>query len=247
MTDGDRPDHDRRGSDRMPLVLRVDYEDADDLLADYTENLSSGGTCVANGRLLAEGTEVQLVLSFPGLVAPIPVDGVVRWTRVGDEPMIGIEFKPGVAQERLAAMIDRIRDRDPKVVKRTLRVLIVEDNPHVAQLISHGLGGGVRGLGADLAVSTKTARDGREALAMIGETTFDALIVDVYLPVIDGASMIATVRGQLGMTELPIIAVSAGGETARRAAMSAGADIFIDKPMRLRNVIETIRSLMSLG
>ena len=246
MTDSERPDHERREHERYAVVLRVDYEDADDLLADYTENLSTGGTCVANSRTLEEGTEVQLVLSFPGLVAPIPIDGVVRWARVGDEPMIGIEFKPGDAQAKLAGMIDRIRERDPELVKRALRVLIVEDNPHVAALISHGIGGGARGLGPDLAVTTLTARDGREALQMIRATKFDALIVDVYLPVIDGASMIATVRRELGLRALPIIAVSAGGDAARRAAMTAGADIFIDKPMRLRNVIETMRRLMSL-
>src|SRR5262245_18517570 len=107
MTDGDPPD-DRRRHERSPIVLRVSYDDATDLLADYTENLSTGGTCVASNRELAEGTEVELALSFPGLIEPIPVAGVVRWTRTGDEPMIGIEFVDGPGSEQLATLMERI-------------------------------------------------------------------------------------------------------------------------------------------
>ena len=43
-------DADRRGEERYAVALRVDYDDADDLIADYTENLSSGGACVASTR-----------------------------------------------------------------------------------------------------------------------------------------------------------------------------------------------------
>jgi uncharacterized protein (TIGR02266 family) len=246
MSVDDKSDDERRREERAPIVLRVDYDDADDLIADCTENLSRGGICVASSRQLPEGTEVQLVLSFPGLVEPIHIGGTVQWNRVDEEPMIGIEFFEGPARDTLAKMLDRIRAGDPKLIKRRLRVLVVEDNPHVAELIRHALGDAHnRGLGAGLAVECMTATDGREALKILGEHTFDAMIVDVYLPVLDGPSLITLARKQLPK-KLPIIAVSAGGESAHRAAMAAGADIFIDKPMRLRNVIETMRSLMKL-
>jgi CheY-like chemotaxis protein len=90
----------------------------------------------------------------------------------------------------------------------------------------------------------RQAEDGRQAIEILRKETFDALIVDVYLPVIDGAKVIATARGELGLLSLPIIAVSAGGDTARRSALDAGANIFLDKPMRLRQVIDTIQKLM---
>lgn len=245
MSEGERGAHDdRRGAERFPVALRVDYEDANDLVADYTENLSSGGACVASARQLPEGTRVKLALSFPGLIEPIRVDAIVRWSKGGDEPMHGIEFTDSEARDRLAELVARIRAGDPKVVKRTLRILVVEDNPHVAKLLEHALGGGR--LGPDLAVDTHVAEDGRAALQMLREQHFDALIVDVYLPVLDGASLITTVRKELGH-HVPILAVSAGGETAHRMAMQAGADLFIDKPMRLRSVIETMRAIMKLG
>ncbi|MCX5746839.1 MAG: response regulator, partial [Proteobacteria bacterium] len=72
----------------------------------------------------------------------------------------------------------------------------------------------------------------------------DALIIDVYLPVMDGPTVIAAARTELGLVDLPIIAVSAGGDSARKSALAAGANIFLDKPMRLRQVIDTIQRLL---
>jgi CheY-like chemotaxis protein len=89
--------------------------------------------------------------------------------------------------------------------------------------------------------------NGREALDLLRAEPFDALIIDVYLPVIDGAHVIEKVRTVLGMKSLPIIAVSAGGPGAREAALGAGADIFLDKPMRLRQIVDTMRQLMKLS
>src|SRR5450432_2147214 len=102
---------DKRQSDREPVTLFVDYEGADDLVGDYTENLSTGGTFVATNRDLAIGTSIQLVLSFPGLLEAISIEGTVRWTRAahatevtqqGEEAGCGIQFAPGPARDSLA-------------------------------------------------------------------------------------------------------------------------------------------------
>jgi uncharacterized protein (TIGR02266 family) len=245
MTGGGGDSHDdRRSDERYAVALRVDYEDADDLVSDYTQNLSRGGACVASSRVLEEGTAIKLSLSFPGLIEPIRVEAIVRWCKTGEEPLLGIEFAGEPERDKLAGVIERIRSGDPKLVKRMLRVLVVEDNPHVAELLRHALGD-QRNLGPNLAVDCKLASDGRAALEQIREQRFDAVICDVYLPVLDGASLISQVRKELKY-RIPIIAVSAGGDAAHRAAMTAGADIFIDKPMRLRGVIETMRSIMKL-
>src|SRR5512138_2250267 len=112
----------KRRDGREPVTLFVEYEGADDLLGDYTENLSSGGTFVATERGLPIGTQITLVLGFPGLLEPIAVEGTVRWTRGpndGDEePGAGIEFLPGPARDQLAAMIEKIRRGDPKTISR---------------------------------------------------------------------------------------------------------------------------------
>jgi uncharacterized protein (TIGR02266 family) len=247
---------DQRKSDREPVTLLVEYEGADDLVGDYTENLSSGGTFVATNRELPIGQSIKLVLSFPGLLEPIAIEGIVRWTRGnktgedviadGDEAGAGIQFSPGPARDALAAIIDKIRARDPKTVSRLFHLLVVEDNRHVAQLIHDGLKGSARrDFAGGVSFSVRNAEDGRQAIEILRREKFDALIIDVYLPIVDGAKVIQTARGELGLGHLPIIAVSAGGDTARKSALDAGANIFLDKPMRLRQVIETIQKLLT--
>ena len=238
---------DKRKSDREPVTLFVEYEGADDLVGDYTENLSTGGTFVATHRQLAIGTEVHLVLGFPGLLEPIAIAGTVRWHRPAGEleAGAGIEFAPGDARDKLAAIVEKIRARDPGTVTRTFQVLVVEDNRHVASLIQDGLRGvSRREMANGMQFNVRRAEDGKQAVEMLRKDKFDALIVDMYLPIIDGAKVIQSARGELGLDQLPIIAVSAGGDAARKSALAAGANIFLDKPMRLRQVIETIQRLI---
>lgn len=240
MSDGEK-----RHDGREPITLFVEYEGADDLVGDFTENLSSGGTFVSTNRELPLGTKVHLVLSFPGLLEPIGIEGTVRWLRgEGDSAGAGIEFEPGPARDQLAAVVDKIRSRDPKTVSRLFRVLVVEDNKHVAQLITEGLRGSTRRDFGGVSFVFRNAEDGRAAVEILRREKFDALIIDVYLPIIDGPRVITAARTELGLVDLPIIAVSAGGDAARREALEAGANIFLDKPMRLRQVIETMQRLL---
>lgn len=244
-------DDEKRRDTREPVTLFVEYEGADDLVGDFTENLSQGGTFVATTRNIPIGTSVHLVLAFPGLLEPISIEGIVRWTRAEateeGEPGAGIEFEPGPGRDALAAVIERISRRDPKTVSRTFHILVVEDNKHVAELIQEGLRGSTqRNFGGGISFVFKAAEDGRAAIEILRREKFDALIIDVYLPVVDGPQVIATARTELQLAELPIIAVSAGGDAARRSALDAGANIFLDKPMRLRQVIDTMQRLLSI-
>lgn len=238
---------DKRSDVRTPVRLIVDYDGADDFIGDYTENLSRGGTFVLTSRPLEVGARINLALSFPGLLAPVSIEGIVRWTRGGDQPGVGIEFLEGAGRERLASIVSRIEVRDARVVSRVLAVLVVEDNPHISQLIQDGLEATARrDPDADLSFTVASAGDGAAALALLRAQHFDVAIVDVYLPVIDGRAVIYQARRELGLVGLPIIAVSGGGETARQVALEAGATRFLDKPMRLRSMIESIRELTKL-
>jgi uncharacterized protein (TIGR02266 family) len=245
MADGEE----KRRAAREAVALFVEYDGADDLVGDFTDNLSSGGTFVTTNRSLPVGTQVQLVLSFPGLLEPIAIEGTVRWTR-GDNAAgdagAGIEFLPGPSRDALAAVVDRIRARDPRTMARLLRVLVVEDNRHVAELIQQGLVGSTRrDFGGGVSFVFRNAEDGRAAIDILRTESFDVVIIDVYLPVVDGPRVIMIARTELGLVDLPIIAVSGGGEQARDAALQAGANIFLDKPMRLRRVVETMQRLLA--
>ncbi len=238
---------DKRQEVRTPVSLVVDYAGADDFLGDYTENLSRGGTFIHTTRELPLGHQIQLVLSFPGLLLPISVDAVVRWRRENEEPGVGVEFLSGAGRDKLAAIVDRIEQRDPKAVQRVIEVLVVEDNRHVSELVRNGLEvSGRRGM-TDVSFNVATADDGGIAMQLLKANHYDVAIVDVYLPVIDGPAVIEQARRELNLAKLPIIAVSAGGDAARDVAMAAGANMFLDKPMRLRQVIASIHELMHIA
>jgi uncharacterized protein (TIGR02266 family) len=231
----------------MPVRLIVDYEDADDFISDYTENLSAGGTFVHTSRTFERDTTIQLVLSFPGLLQPITLEGIVRWSRGGKQPGIGIEFLPGHDRDKLDALVELIEARDPRTVARVVRVLVAEDNPHISELICTGLGASAkRTFGDSLLFYFATAENGASAVELLRTSTFDLAIIDLYLPVLDGVKVIDHARGDLGLIDLPIIAISAAGEAARDFALAAGANLYLSKPMRLREVLDSMRQLVPL-
>src|SRR5262245_2466581 len=205
----------RRSSQREALTLKVEYDDAAELIADYTENISQGGTFIQTHRELPEGTGVRLILSFPGLLKPLHLTGEVKWTRTfpPEQRGVGVAFDVSDAEAtaRLGTMIDRIAAGDPELVARNIRILVVEDNPHVANLIRDGLtGGGARQLPWKVNFIFAHAGNGRDALDAMMANPFDFVIVDVYLPIMDGAQLIAHIRADDKLKGTPIVAVSAG-------------------------------------
>ncbi len=239
-------DDEKRRDTREAIKLVVEYDGAEDLIGDYTENLSSGGTFLVTSRSLQVGTRVCLVLAFAGLLERITIAGTVRWVRgeAAGGAGVGIEFEPGAARDRLAKAIERIRARDPKTVARVIELLVVEDNQYIVEMIEQGLRGSMRRDASGPSFAIRSVPDGRSALESLQNAPCDVMIIDVYLPVIDGSQVIALARRQLGLQGMAIIAFSGGGDEAREAALGAGANAFIDKPMRLRQVLETIQRLM---
>jgi CheY-like chemotaxis protein len=129
---------------------------------------------------------------------------------------------------------------------RTIRVLLVEDNPHVAELITDGLDGAAeRDLEGHVSFIFDVVGDGQAALERIGEVHPDLIILDVYMPVMDGAMFLRFLRARPKHAKTPVIALSAGGPAARDAAMAAGADVFLDKPMRLNELLAAAVRLLS--
>jgi CheY-like chemotaxis protein len=229
-----------------PVRLLVEYENAADFLADYTESLIDRQGVVQTERVVPPGTQVQLGLCFPGLVEPIVLEGVVRPQPDGESTCTHVELLAS-STPRLAAIVDRIRARDRRVIVPVARVLIAEDNTHVCELVKSGLSTATRRDLRDMAFDFDTALDGAAALELLKHSQFDAAIIDVYLPVLDGAALIRQIRTTLGLTRMPIIALSGGGAAARNVALRAGATTFLDKPIRLRSIIEALGQLLTVG
>src|SRR5262245_58339801 len=105
-------DDDRRHGERVPIELRVEYRRLNTFFADYTKNISRGGSFIGTEKPLPVGTEFVFALCVPGLAAPIRLRGKVIWvtsvvdaTRANPAGM-GIEFQydEGERREKEAAI-----------------------------------------------------------------------------------------------------------------------------------------------
>jgi type IV pilus assembly protein PilZ len=84
----------RREHARAPVELQVAYERLNSFFADYTRNISKGGTFIRTARTVPLGTVFRFRLVVPGRSAPFELEGVViRNGSQGDEPGVGIRFR----------------------------------------------------------------------------------------------------------------------------------------------------------
>ena len=70
---------DRSIDPRQPIELKVEYERLNAFFADYTKNISRGGTFIQTRRPLPVGTEFLFLLYVPTLERPLEIRGRVKW------------------------------------------------------------------------------------------------------------------------------------------------------------------------
>jgi PAS domain S-box-containing protein len=119
-----------------------------------------------------------------------------------------------------------------------LRLLVVEDNK-INQLVAKGL---LTQEGADVTL----APDGQLGVAAVAaaQPAFDAVLMDVQMPVMDGYEATRAIRQELGLTTLPIIAMTANAMASDRAAcLEAGMDDHVGKPFELDHLVDTLLRL----
>ncbi len=81
-----RPD-DKRIHPRAPIELKVDYKRVNSFLADYTKNISKGGTFIGTDKPLPIGTRFHFRISVPQFPEPINLTGEVAWIAPAGEKM----------------------------------------------------------------------------------------------------------------------------------------------------------------
>lgn len=107
----DRLGEDKRRHPRIPIELRVDYPKLNAFFADYTRNISKGGTFIRTRQPLPKGTRFIFRLSVPTLESPILLEGEVAWTREeGEEAGMGIRFvyEDEAARTRVERVVERL-------------------------------------------------------------------------------------------------------------------------------------------
>jgi type IV pilus assembly protein PilZ len=96
----------RRAGDRHTIELKVEYKRLNTFFADYTKNISKGGTFIRTDKPLDIGTEFVFALSIPQLAEPVRLAGRVIWitsqAQATEEspPGMGIRFQYANDQER---------------------------------------------------------------------------------------------------------------------------------------------------
>lgn len=112
------------------------------------------------------------------------------------------------------------------------RVLVVDDERHMRNMLELGL--------AQHGFDVATAADGVEALAKVRDNAYDAIVLDVMMPRIDGTSLVPMLRR---VTEAPIIMLSARKDSPDQiAALTAGADDYVGKPFDLGELAARLHS-----
>ena len=114
------------------------------------------------------------------------------------------------------------------------RVLVVEDEESFVDALTVGL--------AREGFDVTIARDGAEALAEFAPRRFDVVLLDLMLPKVSGLDVCRSIRGA---SDVPIIIVSAKGEEVDMVLMlELGADDYVTKPYRLRELVARIRAVV---
>jgi len=123
------------------------------------------------------------------------------------------------------------------------KILVVEDDSATRRLIGEIL----RPMSADL----EFAIDGAAALASLGESLPDLVLLDIALPKIDGWEVLTALRDGTFATEVPVIVVTAHGQgTVAERALLGGADRFFEKPFlppELASAVEELLQATSSG
>ncbi|MGE0402719.1 MAG: response regulator transcription factor [Kofleriaceae bacterium] len=225
------------------MVLRAELvHDARQIIAHTTE-LTQASVFVRTDEPLALGESVALRLSFPRLLAPLDLDAHV----VSVDPGLGHGYAAGVKlafhaapdeRDRLAWLLGDVTTEVP--LDDVSRILVVEDSALMRDFIQLGADRFTRG---SVRVVVDTADTAESALEVMRGHTYALVLVDLYLPgAMDGAALVRTLRTT--EKDLPVIGFSVGGVVAREAFLSAGADLFLDKPVMMRDVFATLERLV---
>ena len=224
-------------------LLRAELVHGATLIVGHTTVLTPSRAFVRTDDLLDLGTSVELALSFRGALPALHFSGVVTERRLPAGPgepaglWFALEARTGHDLERLHAMLDRV----PSL--RRVRVLMVEDSSLTCEAFAHLLVDAP----STTRVSVDCVADADVAWSRLEVGDYHLLLVDHFLPSSTGAELIARIRSESRLSSLPIVGISIGGKVARDAMLEAGVDLFLEKPVHVRDLLGTFDRLAALG
>jgi len=119
-------------------------------------------------------------------------------------------------------------------LRRTMRILVVEDQPDLLRNLARTL--------REERYAVDTAADGEEGLAKAGDTDYDAIVLDVMLPKMDGWELLRRLRRSKKTPVLMLTARDAVPDRIR--GLDTGADDYLTKPCDLDELLARLRALI---
>jgi two-component system, OmpR family, alkaline phosphatase synthesis response regulator PhoP len=117
------------------------------------------------------------------------------------------------------------------------RILVVEDDRDIAELIAHSLG--------KAGYDTHKVTSGPDALASARAAVPDAIVLDLMLPGLDGLDVCRALRAEPATSGIPIIMLTARAEEADRVAgLELGADDYVTKPFSAKELVARVGALL---
>src|SRR5688500_11233605 len=144
--------------------------------------------------------------------------------------MAGLPCARGVAQAGQAYAILCLLIRMPKI-------LVVEDDPDIAELIAHYL--------QRAGHQVERLAHGGEAPRRVRETSPDLVVLDLMLPGLDGLMVCQALRSDPQTAAIPIIMLTARGEESDRVkGLELGADDYVTKPFSPKELVARVGALL---
>jgi DNA-binding NtrC family response regulator len=110
---------------------------------------------------------------------------------------------------------------------QTNKILIVDDNPHMSSLLSDIL--------EFFDYGAVGARDGEEALKVLGKDSVDMVITDLRMPRMGGLDLLRKIKGKF--PEMPVVVITGfGTDSSESDAFAADADGFLAKPFKVDEI-----------
>lgn len=230
------------------LILRASMRHGERTLIAHTLGLSREGAFVQTEEVASVGDQVEIELSFPGLFAPVVRIGTVQEikSRVGPAEPGGwrLQLAPlaGADGERFEALLDDATEQGNVAPDQPFRVLLVDDSKMTRDVFS--LGAYKYFSGSSASVRVDLAENAESAWRLLSNERYQLAIVDYFLPDENGDQLISRLREDPRLAAIPVVAISIGGDSARAATFAAGADLFLEKPVGLRDLLFTLERLM---